>query len=174
MGRRGRTLTLAASGLALVQPLVVKQLIDAARTGAILWRLVALLTGLFVGQALLEAGTRYLLARTSEGIVLGLRLNLISHLLRLHMPVYDRFRLDDLISRTGTDSAALRRVVAEGFTDVVAGSIGMLGAVALMICLDWVLFLIVVGLVVVGGLMVLSVLRTSGHPRWARRRPPGT
>ncbi|HVM00025.1 MAG TPA: ABC transporter ATP-binding protein [Egibacteraceae bacterium] len=155
----GVVLTVAASALSLVQPLVVKRLIDAAGTGPILWGLVGLLVVLFAGQALLQAATRYLLARTSEGIVVGLRLNLIGHLLRLHMPAYDRYRIGDLISRAGTDTAALRRVIAEGFTDVVAGGIGVLGAVAFMIWLDWALFLIVATLIVVGGTIVLSVLR---------------
>lgn len=153
------TLTLAASALGLVQPLLVKQVIESAGSGPIVRSTIVLLIALFVGQALIQAVVRYVLAQTSEGIVLGIRLNLIHHLLRLSMPAYDKQRIGDLISRTSTDSIALRRAVAEGFTDAVTGSIGLLGTIALMIWLDWVLFLIVAGLVVLAGLIVLSVLR---------------
>jgi ABC-type multidrug transport system fused ATPase/permease subunit len=152
-------MTLAASALGLVQPLLVKQVIESAGAGRILWNTVVLLIALFAGQALVEAVARYVLARTSEGVVLGIRLNLIDHLLRLRMPAYDKHRIGDLISRTSTDATALRRVVAEGFTDAVTGVVGMVGAVALMIWLDWVLFSIIAALVVVGGLIVLSVVR---------------
>ncbi len=153
------TLALAASALALGQPLLVKQIIDAAAAAEPLpWRLVVLLILLFASQAVLQGLGRYVLAKTSEGIVLHVRLGLVDHLLRLRMPAYDSRRMGDLMSATIGDTLALRRAVSEGFTDAVTGSVGMVGAVALMIWLDWALFLIVAVLVAVGGLIVVSVL----------------
>ena len=152
------TLTLAASALGVVQPLLVKEVIDSATRGPVLWNIILLLIALFVGQALVQAVGRYVLARTSEGVVLGIRLNLVHHLLRLYIPAYEKHRVGDLISRTSADSTALRRVIAEGFADAVAGVIGLIGAVALMIWLDWILFAIVAALVVTGSLIVSSVL----------------
>jgi ABC-type multidrug transport system fused ATPase/permease subunit len=87
-----------------------------------------------------------------------LRLNLIDHLLRLHMPTFDRQRIGDLISRAGTDGVALRRLVADGFSDLVTGVIGTVGTVALMIWLDWTLFLAVAVLVTGGGLLLFPLL----------------
>ena len=150
-------LTLTGSALGLAQPLLVKQVIDLAATG-IAWTSIAVLIALFAGQALVQAIARYVLARTSEGIVLGIRLRLIRHLLQLHMPVHDRYRIGDLISRTSTDSLALRQVVTEGFTNAVTGGIGLVATVALMIWLDLILFLIVVTLITAGGLIVACVL----------------
>ena len=155
----GVTLTLVVSGLGLAQPLLVKRAIDHAGHTSVLWTNVALLLVLFAGQAAVQTVVRYVLARAGEGVVLGIRLHLIDQLLRLHMPAYDRHRVGDLVSRATTDSTALRRVVAEGFTEAVTGAIGMAGAVALMIWLDRVLFLIIAALVGVGGLIVLSVVR---------------
>jgi ABC-type multidrug transport system fused ATPase/permease subunit len=102
------TLTLAASALGLVQPLLVKQVIETAGTGPIAWSFVGLLIALFTGQSLVQAGARYVLARTGEGVVLGVRLDLIGHMLRLHMPAYDQHRIGDLIARASTDTTALR------------------------------------------------------------------
>ncbi len=150
--------TLVASALALVQPLLVKRLIESAGVGLIARGTVVLLVALFVAQAALQAVVRYVLARTGEGIVLGIRLNLVHHLLRLPMPAYDKLRIGDVMSRTTTDTAALRRAIAEGFTDVLTGTIGLLGVVVLMIWLDWVLFVVVAALVAVGGLIVALVL----------------
>ncbi len=152
-------LTLSASALGLAQPLVAKHVIDGAGGERILWGAIVLLFVLFVCEALVVAVARYVLGRTSEGIVLGIRRSLISHLLRLEMPTYDRHRLGDLISRVSTDTTALRRFVADGFSEAVTAVIGTIGTMALMIWLDWVLFLIVAAFVAVGALILVSVMR---------------
>jgi ABC-type multidrug transport system fused ATPase/permease subunit len=151
------TLTLLASALGMAQPLLVKRVVETAG-GGIAWTVIGMLVALFAAQALVRAVVHYLLARTGEGIVLGIRLNLIDHLLRLHMPAFDKCRVGDLISRTSADTTALRRVVAEGVTDAVTGVVGLVGTVALMIWLDWTLFLVIAVLVLVGGIAVASVL----------------
>jgi ABC-type multidrug transport system fused ATPase/permease subunit len=156
------TLTLTASALGLVQPLVVKHVIDAAEREHVVWTAIVLLFVLFTAEALVLGVAQYVLGRTSEGIVLGVRLSLISQLLRLDMRAYERHRIGDLISRVSTDSTALRRLVAEGFSEAVTAVIGMVGTVALMIWLDWLLLLIVVAFVLVGVLTLVSVLRGIG------------
>jgi ABC-type multidrug transport system fused ATPase/permease subunit len=154
------TLTLTASALGMAQPLVVKRVIDSAGTGSPIWSSMVLLIALFASQAFVQGIARYVLARTGEGVVLGIRLNLIARLLRLDMPIYDKYRIGDLISRTSTDSFALRQIVAEGFTDAVTGVLAVVGTVALMIWLDWVLFLIVAALLATG--MAILVLALGG------------
>ncbi|MGW0736391.1 ABC transporter ATP-binding protein [Streptomyces sp. NPDC002851] len=161
-GRRislAAALALAGSALALAQPLVVKRVIEAAGAGAAMAGAIWLLVALFLAQAAVQAVARYVLARTGEGVVLGLRLGLIAHLLRLPMRTYDRHRTGDLIARTTADSTALRMLVSQGFTDALTGSIGLVGVVVLMVWLDWVLFLLVLAVIVLGSLAVASVLR---------------
>lgn len=161
-GRRitwGVVLTLIESGLALAQPLLVKRVIEGAQAGTGIGRAIGLLIALFLAQAAVQAVARYVLARTGEGIVLGLRRSLVDRLLRLPMRTYDRYRIGDLIARTTADSTALRTFIADGFTDAVTGSIGLIGVVVLMLWLDWVLFLIVLAVIVLGSLVVASVLR---------------
>ncbi|MGW8377666.1 ABC transporter ATP-binding protein [Streptomyces sp. ODS28] len=161
--RRGVTLAavlaLAGSALALAQPLVVKRVLEAAGagrgTGGLIWLLVAL----FLAQAAVQGVARYALARTGEGVVLGLRLDLIAHMLRLPLRTYERYRTGDLISRAGADGSTLRVLIAEGFTDAVTGSVGLVGVVVLMVWLDWVLFLVALAVIAVGALVVVSVLR---------------
>jgi ABC-type multidrug transport system fused ATPase/permease subunit len=152
-------LTVTASALGLLQPLVVKQVIEAAGREHVMWTAIVLLFVLFTAEAVVLGLAQYVLGRTSEGIVLGIRLSLISQLLRLDMRAYDRHRIGDLISRVSTDSTALRRLVAEGFSEAVTAIIGMVGTVALMIWLDWLLFLIVVAFVLVGVVILVCVLR---------------
>jgi ABC-type multidrug transport system fused ATPase/permease subunit len=152
-------LTLGASALSLAQPLLVKQVIEATESGGAIGYVLALLVVLFVAQALVQGLAQFVLSRTGEGIVLGVRLGLIKHVLRLPMAVYDRQRIGDLISRTSTDSTTLRLLVAEGFTEAVTGAIGLIGVVALMIWLDWLMFLLVLAMVAIASVIVASVLR---------------
>ncbi|WP_020670108.1 ABC transporter ATP-binding protein [Amycolatopsis nigrescens] len=151
-------LTLAGSGLRLLQPVLAMRTIEATGAQQDVRLLLAGLIALFISQAAVDCVAHYLLERTSEGIVLGLRLGLIARLLGLRMRVYDRHRLGDLISRASTDTTLLRDVVAFGFVDVATGSVAIVGAVAMMIWLDWALFAIVVLTVAVAAAVVATVL----------------
>ncbi|MDX6721456.1 MAG: hypothetical protein QOJ63_3710 [Solirubrobacteraceae bacterium] len=166
-------LTLAGSAVTMVQPLVVKDLIDAARSGPVAWSGVALLAALFVVQAVVKTLARYLLMRTGERIVLDVRLGLVDQLLRLRMGVYDSHRVGDLLSRASTDSSALRLVVAEGVSQLVAGGVVVVGAAAFMVWLDWQLFLIVAAFVTIAGLGMASVLRGIGRTSLATQTALG-
>lgn len=151
-------LTLLGTLVGLVQPMLVKQVIDVAQAGAVASWLVAALLAVFVIQAGVDAIGRYLLDRTSEGILLGLRLRLTIHLMRLHMRVCDRQRIGDLISRANTDTSVVREAAAHSFSDIVTNSLGVAGAVVLMVWLDPLLFLLVLGAVSVAGATVFTVL----------------
>ncbi|WP_242902120.1 ABC transporter ATP-binding protein [Actinomadura terrae] len=151
--------TLLASALALAQPLVARDVIAVAGSGRTPWTAVGTLVVLFVGQALVQALVRFQLARTGEGIVLGVRLSLIDHLLRLRMPVYDRHRIGDLISRADADTLALRQIIAGGLTDAVTGVIGLAATIVLMLWLDWVLFGCVAAIVAGAGTALALALR---------------
>jgi ATP-binding cassette subfamily B protein/ATP-binding cassette subfamily C protein len=152
-------LTVVGAALGLSQPLVAREAITAAGAGAMAWGLIGVLAALFAAQALLGAFGRFLLERTGEGIVLGLRRSLIGHLLRLPMPVYDQRRIGDLVSRTGADTTVLRDVVAQSFVDLVTGALTTAGIVVLMVWLDVTLFVLVFVTVAAGALVVVGALR---------------
>jgi ABC-type multidrug transport system fused ATPase/permease subunit len=153
----GAALALVSSVVGLAQPLVVKHMIDAAGTG--ITTSVLILVGLFATQALLDAVSRYVLAFGGERIVLNLRTGMIDHLLRLKVRVYDEQRIGDLLSRVGADAAAARHTLVDGVATMVAAVVGVVGAAALMAWLDWAMFVIVAGLVVVGLVIIVPVLR---------------
>lgn len=152
-------LTIIGSGLGLVQPLLARQVIDAAGRSELATGLLLGLAALFISQAVIDAAGHFLLERTGEGIVLGLRRRLTSRLLRLRMSVYDEHRLGDLISRAGTDTTMLRNVVAQSFVDLATGALTALGAMALMLWIDPVLFGLVAVTVVVAAVVVSSLLK---------------
>lgn len=151
-------LTLIGSAVGLTQPLLAKQVIDSAGRGEQLWMLMLGLAALFVGQAVVNAFGRFLLERTGEGVVLGLRRRLTARLLRLRMSAYDDHRLGDLISRVSTDTTVLRDVVAQSFVELVAGGLTAIATVVLMLWIDPALFAMVALTVAVAAVIVASLL----------------
>jgi len=160
-------LSIVAAGLALVQPLLVKRVIDAMLTKDPTFTLVLLLTATFVLEAAVSGVQTFVLERTGEHVVLNVRTRLIRKLLRLPIPELDRRPVGDLLSRAGTDTTMLRAMTTSGAVDAAGGIVGLVGSLLVMALLDWVLLVIVLGTVVAGGLLVVGVL--SGIRTWTER-----
>lgn len=125
-----------ASATQLAQPLAVGFVISEVSGGGSLRVPVALLVSLFLADAVLSCMQSYLLGKTGEGIVFGLRRTLIGRLLRLPIPAHDGFRTGDLLSRVNTDTTLLRTALTSSFTNSVAGALTFIGAIFLMAYLD--------------------------------------
>jgi ABC-type multidrug transport system fused ATPase/permease subunit len=151
-------LTLAGTALGMAQPLVIRHVLSGGAV-AVAWTSIALLVGLFAGQALLKTIARYVLVRTGERLVLRIRSDLTAHILRLPMAAYDRQRVGDLLSRVGADSAALRDAGALGASHLLTGVVGLAGTVVLMLWLDWLLFVLVAAVVLLAAAIMATALR---------------
>jgi ABC-type multidrug transport system fused ATPase/permease subunit len=159
-------LALTAAALALAQPLLARLVVERSGRGESLWPPVITLAALFAGQAVIGALGRYLLDRSGEAVVLGLRRRLVGHLLRVRMGSLDRQRLGDLMSRAGSDAMVLRDVVAQSAADLVAGGVTVAATIALMIWLDPVLFALVTLTIGAAGAVVgflLVGIRAAGE-----------
>jgi ABC-type multidrug transport system fused ATPase/permease subunit len=149
-------LTVVASGLGLLQPLLLRRAVD--HPGVLSAGLVVTLTALFLTQACVDGVGLYLLERTGERVVLGVRRRLVSRLLRLRMRELDEHRVGDLISRVSVDTTVLREVVSTAFVQLVTGGLTGVGTVALMIWLDPALFALVATTVAVAATVVGTLL----------------
>ncbi|MBG6183826.1 ABC-type multidrug transport system fused ATPase/permease subunit [Arthrobacter sp. CAN_A214] len=152
--------SVVATGLSVVQPLMVQRLVNAVSAGNPGGRFVWLLVAITLAGAVFNAGQSYLLQRTAESVVLGLRRSLIGHLLSLPIREFDRRRVGDLMSRVGSDTTLLRSVITSGLFDIVSSVLMFVAAVVLMILLDPFLFGITLGAVVLGtgGVLMLGTL----------------
>ncbi|HJY26281.1 MAG TPA: ABC transporter ATP-binding protein, partial [Actinomycetes bacterium] len=150
-------ISLVATALALIQPLALQRVIDDVGSGSTLTAAIMVLVAVTLAEAVFSAVQSYLLQRTAEGVVLGARRSLVTHLLRLPVVEYDRRRIGDLISRVGADTTLLRAVVTSGLFDIVGSVLMFFGAVALMAYVDLVLLLITLAAVLVGAAAVLGL-----------------
>lgn len=158
--------TLVAAGLGLAQPQLLRQAVDAAATTSVPWQLLVAMSVLFAVQACVDGVGLFLLERTGEQVVLGVRRRMVARLLRLRMREFDQHRIGDLMSRVGTDTTVLRDVVSTASVQLVTGTLTGAGTVVLMLLIDPVLFVWVMATVVVAAVVVYSLvgrLRTAGE-----------
>jgi len=156
--------TLVASGLGLLQPQLLRAAVDSAT--AVPWQLLAAMVALFVAQACVDGAGLFLLERTGERVVLGVRRRLVARLLRLRMKEFDEHRVGDLMSRVGADTAVLREVVSTASVQLITGTLTGVGTVVLMLTIDPVLFAWVMATVVIAAVVVYSLvgrLRSAGE-----------
>ena len=146
----------AAVGLA--QPLVAGMAVSHALARAAITGPVVALIGIFLCHAVIDTVGRYLLDTLGEHVVYDIRVHLVRRLLWARVPFIDRERIGDLLSRVSLDSTVLRDAIAQSLVQALAMSIALLGTIAFMIYIDWVLFAIVMGTLAVAFLALGAVL----------------
>ncbi|WP_189636331.1 ABC transporter ATP-binding protein [Arthrobacter sp. NamB2] len=151
--------SLISTGLSIAQPLMVQQLVNAVSASrpatVFIWFLVAIT----LGGAVFGAAQSYLLQRTAESVVLGVRRSLVRQLLALPVREFDRRRVGDLMSRVGSDTTLMRSVITSGLFEIVSSILMFCAAVVLMVLIDPLLFGITLSAVLLGAGGVLFLGR---------------
>jgi ATP-binding cassette subfamily B protein/ATP-binding cassette subfamily C protein len=158
------TLGLVGAVAALAQPLLVGDVLKAVRTGGSVVQPAALLVALFALDAVFSGLQGYLMGRTGEGVVFGIRRALVGRLLRMTVPEHDRRRTGDLLSRVGTDTTLLKAALAQSLTNIVVGAVIFVGAIVLMAVIDPLLLaaaLVCVAAATAGVLVVANKVREA-------------
>jgi ATP-binding cassette, subfamily B, bacterial len=158
---------LASTGLALLQPLLTKFLIDDGILAGDFSKVLAVCLVMFAVAALAAAlggWNRYQHVSLSADILFALRLDLFRHLQRLPPTFYARWRGGDLLARLDGDVAEIQRFAVDALLAAVSASLGLLGALALMLALSWQLALVA---------FVLLPLELF-YLRWMRQRVEAT
>ncbi|WP_018218818.1 ABC transporter ATP-binding protein [Salinispora vitiensis] len=155
----GASLGLFGSGAALAQPLAAREVLERVGQDADLLRPILFLVALVLGGAALSGIQLFILERSGERMVLGLRLTLVHRLLRLRMKEYDRRSTGDLLSTAGADTTLLRSVITANVLDSVSAVVTLVGAIALMAYLDWVQLVSVLAVLLVVGVGVVPALK---------------
>lgn len=137
--------SLGATALTLVQPYFSKLLIDRALMRrdmhALLWIAGVMSLASILGFVFnILASYRYV--KVSAAMLFDLRLALFRHLQGLSPRFYASYRLGDLMSRLNNDAGEVQRVSADALLSVLSNIGFLIGAVCMMLWLDWRLFLV--------------------------------
>ncbi|MGV3511281.1 MAG: ABC transporter ATP-binding protein [Novosphingobium sp.] len=137
--------SLLATGLNLAQPWISKLMIDEAlmkRDWDMLVKIAALMMGATVGGFAVNALVSYRYVSLSAQMLFDMRVALLRHLQRLSPRFYGSFRLGDLMSRLNSDVSDVQRVAGDTLLSVLSNLLFFTGSVAMMLWLDWKLFLV--------------------------------
>ncbi len=134
--------TLAVSGalVGLVFPLGLKKLLDSVltnRNAAQLTVVAVWLLALLASRSALSALGGVLLKTTGERIVADLRARVYEHLQSLGVSYFASERIGDLSSRLTSDVAAVRTVVTDVIIAAILQSAKLVGALGVMLTLNW-------------------------------------
>jgi ATP-binding cassette, subfamily B, bacterial len=143
-------ISLIATLLGLAQPYISKLLIDDAllhRNWTALWEIAGLMFVATVFGFALNILSSYQYVRVSAAMLFEMRLALYRHLQTLSPRFYAKWRLGDLVSRLNNDIGEVQRVSADSLLSLLSNVVFLIGSVAMMLWLNWKLFLVSVVLV---------------------------
>ncbi|MFI1655923.1 ABC transporter ATP-binding protein [Streptomyces sp. NPDC020472] len=154
----GGLLGLVTTAAGLTIPLVAERLIDGLTHDRPLDGVLFAMGVLVAVTALAGPVAQYVLRRAAETVVLTARRRLSSHLLRLRVGEFDRTEPGDLIARVTSDTALLRQVTTDALVGTATGALTLVVTTALMCLLDPVLTGVTLGVLLLAGWVVRTVM----------------
>ncbi len=139
-------ISLVASAIQLTLPLGIRELLDrmiADPDLSAIHLVTVVLLALFLLRAVLGYIGQLLMQLTSDRIVVDLRERLFRHLHALDIAFHQSQRVADLVSRIGSDTAAVRSVVGNLAVSLIVNVFVLVGSSAVILLLNWKLGLLV-------------------------------
>ncbi len=160
---------LATTGLSILNPLILRDLIDrtipARDTNRLIWLSVALLI-IPGGQSALSILQRKLNASVGEGVIYDLRVSLFSGLQRMSLRFFTNTKVGELLSRLNNDVVGAQNAISNTFLGIITNLIQAVIIFSIMLTLEWRLTLIsviVMPLFIIASNKMADRLRDIAH-----------
>lgn len=160
----------AITGLTLVPPLLIKQLIDVAlpNEDTQMLNLLALaMVTVPILNGLIGVIQRRWSAEVGEGVIFDLRRALYNHMLRMSLRFFTRTRTGELMSRLNNDVVGAQQAVTGTMVNIVSNIVTLISVLAVMLVIEWRLTLL--GLSILP-LFIIPARRVARKLRFLRRR----
>lgn len=138
-------LILMTAGLSLLNPLILRDLIDRTLPAGNLPRLIGLSVSLLLIPLLngaLNVWQRQVNARVGEGVVYDLRVALFAHLQQMSLNFFTHTKVGELMSRLNNDVVGAQNAISNTLVNIVTNLIQAVVLLAVMFTLEWRLTLI--------------------------------
>ncbi len=122
---------------ALAVPLLTMNLINDFSTIGFQWPMILIVAVVLILQAILGGVTYYLMRKLGERVVANLRTELWQHVLHLKVPYFDANESGSTMSRITQDTGVVKELVTERLVNFVAGIFSIIGAVIVLLWIDW-------------------------------------
>jgi ATP-binding cassette subfamily B protein len=136
---------LVTSGLHLLNPLIMREMIDRTIPSGDTRRLILLAVALLV-MAMLNNGLlvvqRWLSSAVGEGVITDLRVALYSHLQRMSLRCFGNTRVGELMSRLNNDVVGAQNAISNTIVSIISQLAQVVAVLVMMFILEWRLTLI--------------------------------
>lgn len=158
-------LILLSTGLGLVNPLILRDLIDRTIPSGDLGRL-GVLSGLLLAVPLLNGLVnvvqRRLNAQVGEGVIYDLRTALFAHLQRMSLRFFTNTKVGELMSRLNNDVVGAQNAISNTIVSIITNLIQAIAVLIVLLTLEWRLTLL--------SIMILPLLLLAARRLGARLR----
>src|SRR5215470_606739 len=165
---------LASTGLGLLRPLILRDLIDRTlpnRDVARLNLLALALIGIPAVSGLIGVCERRLNASIGEGVICDLRVALYAHLQRMSLRFFTHTKTGELMSRLNNDVVGAQNAVSNTIVQILTALMQVVAALAVMLTLEWRLTLLAVAVLPV---FILAARRLGHYLRDIARQAMNT
>jgi ATP-binding cassette subfamily B protein len=156
---------LLSTGISLLNPLILRDLIDRTIPSGdiprLVWLSVALLALPIAGSAI-NVVNRRLNVRVGEGVTYDLRLALYSRLQRMSLRFFTNTRVGELMSRLNNDVVGAQNAISNVIVAIVTNVVQVIAVLLVMLSMEWRLTLISV---IIMPLFILAARRLAGTLR---------
>lgn len=145
-------LVVVGAGIAVIPPLIVQSIFDDALFPvdgsspdmSLLWRLVAVMIGLFLASAALGVLQTWITSTVGNRVTGDLRVQLFEHLQQMELGFFTRTKTGVIQSRLQNDVGGVSGVLTNTFTSILGNAVTVIASLVAMIIIDWRLTLIAV------------------------------
>ncbi len=154
-----------ATGLSLLTPLILRNLIDVVIPSGDLRNLVLLSIALLLIPAvggLLNVVQRQLNAQVGESVIFDLRVALYTHLQRMSLRFFTNTRVGELMSRLNNDVVGAQNAISNTLVGIITNVVQAAAVLVVMLRLEWRLTLISIAVL---PLFILAARRMGARLR---------
>jgi ATP-binding cassette subfamily B protein len=145
------------TGVALLSPLILRNLIDYAIPEKDVNRLILLAVGLLllpIFSGVFQVITRRMTSQVGEGVIFDLRVSLYEHLQRMSLRFFTHTQLGELISRLNNDVVGAQTAISRTLVTLVTNFIEVVSTLVVMLTLEWRLTLL--GIIIVPVFIIVA------------------
>ncbi|MBZ0290974.1 MAG: ABC transporter ATP-binding protein/permease [Anaerolineae bacterium] len=149
---------LITTGLGLITPLILRDLIDNTLPNNDAQRLNVLALGLVL-IPIVSGGIRVIQRKVNstigEGVIYDLRMSLYNHLQRMSLRFFTNTKTGELMSRLNNDVVGAQTAISSTIVDIITNVVNVIATLAVMLTLEWRLTII--------GIAVLPLFILAGR-----------
>jgi ATP-binding cassette, subfamily B, bacterial AbcA/BmrA len=143
----------------LIVPWFTKNLVDQLAIAALNPSIIVLLAVTFILQTAAGAFSYYFLAYMGESVVASIRQKLWNQVLHLQVPYFDQHESGETMSRITQDTNIVKNLITQHLITFLTGIISIIGAVAILLVIDWKMTLIMITSVPLALLIIMPLGR---------------